>query len=574
MNQKMKRTEYPRPQLQRNSFFCLNGPWQFAIDSGESLPERGLFDPLNYPETIEVPFCPESKLSGIHHTDFMNAVSYRRKVSTPEYSEQERLLLHFGACDFETFCYVDDTLVGRHVGGYSSFSFDITEQTRGTSEFWLTVYVKDHNRSSLQGRGKQSPAYFSQGCDYTRTTGIWQTVWMEVVPSAYISSLFLNGSFLTEQLNLSVCTSQYVSGMLTVVIHEENREILRKEFRLSGRTFTGCMPVPNARPWCPQNPFLYQIEFILTPDTGLPDHVHSYFGLRDVELRDKMVYLNGEPIFLRMVLDQGFYPDGIYTAPDDTSLKQDILLSLNAGFNGARLHQKIFEERFLYYCDQLGYLVFEEYPDAGSNRNDSSLFLPIMSEWAECIERDRSHPCIIGWCPYNETPVSRSSDLLRQTYRFTRLLDPTRPVIDTSGYTHEITDIYDVHNYEQDPLLFAKQMETAASGECFKNFPEHEEYQEQPYFVSEYGGIFWADSEDSGWGYGCPPQNLDEFYDRYRRLTEALLHNPKICGFCYTQLTDIEQERNGVYYYNRSPKFDINIIRSINQSPAAIEKHR
>ena len=574
MNQKMKRTEYPRPQLQRNSFFCLNGPWQFAIDSGESLPERGLFDPLNYPETIEVPFCPESKLSGIHHTDFMNAVSYRRKVSTPEYSEQEQLLLHFGACDFETFCYVDDTLVGRHVGGYSSFSFDITEQTRGTSEFWLTVYVKDHNRSSLQGRGKQSPAYFSQGCDYTRTTGIWQTVWMEVVPSAYISSLFLNGSFLTEQLNLSVCTSQYVSGMLTVVIHEENREILRKEFRLSGRTFTGCMPVPNARPWCPQNPFLYQIEFILTPDTGLPDHVHSYFGLRDVELRDKMVYLNGEPIFLRMVLDQGFYPDGIYTAPDDTSLKQDILLSLNAGFNGARLHQKIFEERFLYYCDQLGYLVFEEYPDAGSNRNDSSLFLPIMSEWAECIERDRSHPCIIGWCPYNETPVSRSSDLLRQTYRFTRLLDPTRPVIDTSGYTHVITDIYDVHNYEQDPLLFAKQMETAASGECFKNFPEHEEYQEQPYFVSEYGGIFWADSEDSGWGYGCPPQNTDEFYDLYRRLTEALLHNPKICGFCYTQLTDIEQERNGVYYYNRSPKFDINIIRSINQSPAAIEKHR
>lgn len=570
----MKRSEYPRPQLRRNSYFCLNGPWQFTIDSGESLPERGLFDPLNYPETIEVPFCPESKLSGIHCTDFMNAVSYRRKVPTPEYSDQERLLLHFGACDFETSCYVNGILVGHHIGGYSSFSFDITEQAKGTTEFWLTVYVKDHNRNSLQGRGKQSPAYFSQGCDYTRTTGIWQTVWMEVVPSAYISSVFLNGSFLTEQLSLSLYTNQYISGMLTVIIHEENNERFRKEFRISGRTITECISVPNARPWCPQNPFLYQIEFILTPDSGLSDHVYSYFGLRDVELRDKMVYLNGEPIFLRMVLDQGFYPDGVYTAPDDASLKQDILLSMNAGFNGARLHQKIFEELFLYYCDLLGYLVFEEYPDAGSNRNDSSLFLSIMSEWAECIERDRSHPCIIGWCPYNETPVSRSSDLLRQTYRFTRLLDPTRPVIDTSGYTHEITDIYDVHNYEQDPLLFAKQMNTAASKECFKNFPEREFYCDQPYFVSEYGGIFWADSDDSGWGYGCPPQNLAEFYDRYRRLTESLLHNPKICGFCYTQLTDIEQEKNGIYYYNRSPKFDLNIIRSINQSPAAIEKRR
>lgn len=395
-------------------------------------------------------------------------------------------------------------------------------------------------------RGKQSPAYFSQGCNYTRTTGIWQTVWMEIVPSVYVKSLNLNGSFL-------------------------KKEICQKQIPYWGRTASAIIPITNARSWSPEDPHLYQIEFLIEPENGKSDYIKSYFGMRDVELKGKAFYLNGKPRFLRTVLDQGFYPEGVYTAPDDSDLKRDIQLSQKAGFNGARLHQKVFEERFLFYCDQLGYLVFEEYPDAGSNRNDTSLFLPIISEWSECIERDISHPSIIGWCPYNETCAERDSDLLRQTYRFTRLLDPTRPVIDTSGYTHEITDIYDVHNYEQDPEKFANEMKAAATVGCFRNFPEKENYENQPYFVSEYGGIFWSDETSNGWGYGTPPQNKEAFYQRYEALTHALSDNPNICGYCYTQLTDVEQEQNGIYRFDRSEKFDLDRINKINTSPAAIE---
>lgn len=569
----MRRTEYPRPQLQRDSYFCLNGKWQFAIDAGESLPERGLFNAENYPLEIEVPFCPESVLSGIHNVDFLNAVAYRREVKTPEITEKERLLLHFGACDYETFCYIDGVIAGRHLGGYSSFTFDITQFVKGKESFILNIYAKDHNRSGQQGRGKQSPAYFSQGCDYTRTTGIWQSVWMEVVPSVYVSSLNLNGSFLKEELSLILNLNKYSRGRLTATIYDNGKEIRQKQIPYFGRTISAIIPIDNARSWSPEDPHLYQVELHLEPENEKSDFVKSYFGMRDVELKGKTFYLNGKPRFLRTVLDQGFYPDGVYTAPDDNDLKKDILLSQKAGFNGARLHQKVFEERFLYYCDQLGYLVFEEYPDAGSNRNDTSLFLPILSEWAECMERDISHPSIIGWCPYNETCVERDSDLLRQTYRFTRLLDPTRPVIDTSGYTHEITDIYDVHNYEQDPEKFAEAMKAAATADCFRNFPEKENYENQPYFVSEYGGIFWADEATTGWGYGTPPSDKEAFYQRYEALTRTLLSNPHICGYCYTQLTDVEQEQNGIYRFDRSEKFNMDRIRKINTAPAAIETH-
>jgi len=564
------RTEYPRPQLQRDSYICLNGAWQFALDPGESLPERGLFDPEHYPLTITVPFCSESPLSGINNKDFMNAVAYRRTIAVPDL-EGGRLLLHFGACDYETECYVGQTLAGRHIGGYSSFAFDITDAVPAPGDYVLTVYVRDHNRSGNQGRGKQSPAYFSQACDYTRTTGIWQTVWMERVPQTHITSLRLVPGLSAAQLVVEGELNRWDTGTVPVTVLFQGEAVAAATAAFSGRSFSLCIPIPDPQPWEPGTPNLYDLELRLTTDLGCSDQIRSYFGMRDISFAGNAFVLNGKKLFLRTVLDQGFYPDGIYTAPTDEALRNDILLSQQAGFNGARLHQKVFEERFLYHCDQLGYLVFEEYPDAGSNRDSAAIFLPIAAEWSECIVRDRSHPAIIGWCPYNETSVTRNPDLMRETYLLTRRLDPTRPVIDTSGYTHEITDIYDVHDYEQDPAVFARHMDGAATEACWKNNPEQEQYGGQPYFVSEYGGIWWSNSADDGWGYGKRPESLEEFYTRYEGLTKTLLNHPQICGFCYTQLTDIEQEQNGIYTFDRSPKFDVARIRAVNTLPAAIE---
>jgi beta-galactosidase/beta-glucuronidase len=563
------RSDYPRPQLKRDSFICLNGVWKFAIDYGETLPERGLYDGENYSREITVPFCPESVLSGIGHRDFMNAVAYQKKVMVPNL-HGNRLILHFGACDYETEVYIDKNLAGRHIGGYSSFSFDITDLL-SSGEFVLTVYARDHSRNGRQGRGKQSPEYFSNGCDYTRTTGIWQTVWMEEVPPVYIKTLHLTPRLINKELLVEGSLNTWTQGKLKIVSTLGNKIIAENDIYISGRDFFSVLKIPNPESWEPGHPVLYDLELTMDCGAGTPDKIQSYFGMRDVSLKEGAFVLNGKKLFLRTVLDQGFYPEGVYTAPTDDALRNDIILSQEAGFNGARLHQKIFEERYLYHCDQLGYLVFEEYPDAGSDRSSESIFLPITAEWSECIDRDYSHPAIIGWCPYNETNTARNPDVMRETYMLTRRLDPSRPVIDTSGYVHEITDIYDVHDYEQDPAVFKGHMEKAATPECWKNFPEVEKYNGQPYFVSEFGGIFWADENGKGWGYGKAPASIEEFYERYGALVKTLLGNPKICGFCYTQFTDVEQEQNGIYRFDRSEKLDINRIRAINTLPARIE---
>jgi beta-galactosidase/beta-glucuronidase len=563
------RIDYPRPQLKRDSFICLNGTWKFTIDYGETLPERGFFSDTNYNMEIIVPFCPESPLSGIACRDFMNSVAYQKKVKLPNL-RGDRLILHFGACDYETEVYIDRNLVGRHIGGYSSFSFDITDFL-SSDECTITVYARDHGRSGRQGRGKQSPKYFSNACDYTRTTGIWQTVWMEQVPPLFIKNIRLTPKLANSELFISGSVNKWSRGRLKVIVRLGNKTVAENETHFMGREFLTLIKIHNPEPWEPNHPVLYDLELVLDCNNGCIDTVQSYFGMRDVHLENNAFVLNGKKIFLRTVLDQGFYPDGVYTAPTDNALRNDILLAKKAGFNGARLHQKIFEERFLYHCDQLGYLVFEEYPDAGSDRNSEFIFLPIAAEWSECIERDYSHPSIIGWCPYNETSPARNPKLQRETYMLTRRLDPSRPVIDTSGYTHEITDVYDVHDYEQDPKVFRGHMAKAATVDCWRNFPEFEKYGGQPYFVSEFGGIFWSEEKGNGWGYGESPTSKEEFYKRYEGLAKVLLDNPRICGFCYTQLTDVEQEQNGIYRFDRSEKLDIDRIQRINTLPAKIE---
>ncbi len=569
------RPEYPRPQFVRDQWLNLNGWWEFAYDPGKSGATRGLTGEAAYPERILVPFCPESELSGIGNTDFMPCVWYRRNFTVPGDWAGQRVLLHFGAVDYEATVWVNGAKVGSHRGGYTPFSFDITEQLRA-GENVVCVRAVDDTRSPLQPSGKQSQQYASYACLYTRTTGIWQTVWLEAAPETRIEKLRLRGSPTRGSLLVEAAVTGRSQETWLQVIASLEGEIVG-ELAVPAAAHT-CVEVPLAQvePWSPGAPTLYDLRLTLRDEQGRTvDEVGSYCGLREIEVADDRLLLNGEPLFMRLVLDQGFYPEGIYTAPRDEDLRGDVERGLAMGFNGARLHQKVFEPRFLYWADKLGYLVWGEYADWGLDVSRPEALAAMLPEWLEAVERDRNHPALIGWCPFNETPAQRDPEVLRTVYRVTKALDPTRPVIDTSGYHHVETDLYDSHNYEQDPEKFAAAFAEFREGGA----PPHGEpgkeadYAGQPYFVSEYGGIWWnpGQTDEQAWGYGNRPQSQEEFFARYRALTETLLSNSRMCGFCYTQLYDVEQEVNGLYTYVREEKFSPDPIADINRQQAASE---
>lgn len=332
-----------------------------------------------------------------------------------------------------------------------------------------------------------------------------------------------------------------------------------------------------ARLWSVDDPYLYDIQLEIADQGGaVVDRAVSYAGLRGITTDGQRVRINGKLAFQRLVLDQGYYADGIMTAPSDEALQRDITLAKEAGFNGARLHQKVFEERFLYHADRLGYLVWGEFGDWGLDSGSQSS--TVVAQWLEVLERDYSHPSIVGWCPLNETAEEISDridpldDTTQALYLATKAMDTSRPALDASGYSHRVggADVYDSHDYDQNPESFAARHRSAADGQVHVNTGDGGEqwsipYGSQPYFVSEFGGIKWnPDATDSSqsWGYGGTPGSLEEFYDRFERLCGALLGNPGMFGYCYTQLTDVFQEQNGIYRFDRSPKFDLTRIRA------------
>jgi beta-galactosidase/beta-glucuronidase len=605
--ERIPRPEYPRPQFVREEWMNLNGPWQFEIDRGDSGFERGLLGRDLQCEII-VPFCPESKLSGIKNTDFLEVVWYRRKVQAPASWQGRRLLLHFQAVDYDTTVWIivgekAPVEVARHRGGFTGFTCNLDGVVDGGQEFTIVVRARD-SRWPPQPRGKQSQQYANYGCFYTRTTGIWQTVWLEAVPRThlrrpYITPDFARGSFAVQQ---RIANSRR-GLMLRATLRDAGGEVCRAQTVTAG-DFTPrlnlLIPAQRRRHWSPDDPHLYDIDLELFDETGvLLDSARSYAGLRGIAIEGQKILINGEVLFQRLVLDQGYYPDSIMTAPSDDDLKRDIQLALDAGFNGARLHQKVFEERFLYHADKMGFLCWGEFPDWGCrglwpDENRMYHGITFAAQWAEAIERDYSHPCIIGWCPLNETyqdlrdEITELDDAARAMYLVTKAADATRPVLDASGYSHRVpaTDVFDSHDYDQNPPTFRERHDRLAEGEPFLNSAQDRPwsitYRGQPYFVSEFGGIWWneaiashaaeTDSYDTSWGYGARPKTVEEFYDRFAGLCTALLENPHMFGYCYTQLTDVFQEQNGLYNFDRTPKFDLEKIRRVQEQVAAIEK--
>lgn len=563
------RHEHPDPQFERANWLNLNGEWDFEFDFGNSKYESGILDRADWENKIIVPFCPESKLSGIEHTDFIPAVWYRKTVNVTAEQLKGRVLLHFGAVDYETKLYVNGKKAGYHKGGYASFKFDITEYlTEG--ENTITVNAVDDVRNPLVPRGKQSEELKSHGCDYTRTTGIWQTVWFEYVPKAYIKSFKIYPDYINGVVAISAVVEG--EGEFTASASYEGKP-MGSFSKTAASTITGEIKLDEIHLWEVGCGRLYDLEL-----TFGEDKVKSYFGLRNVKIDDYKFLINGKSVFQRLVLDQGFYPDGIYTAPTDEALENDIKISMAVGFNGARLHQKVFEQRFLYHCDKLGYIVWGEYGNWGLNWSDERALEAMLPEWCECVERDFNHPAIIGWCPFNETwdidGRKQYDSVLKTIYRVTKQLDETRPCIDTSGNFHVETDIYDVHDYEQDYNVFKENYDKLMTeGTLYERFPDRQMYSGKGCaWVSEYGGLQWSRGDrGDAWGYGNAPKTEQELIERYAGLTNALLDNYRMFGFCYTQLYDIEQEQNGLYYYDRTPKFDPEIFRKINSRKAAIE---
>ncbi|NLP48052.1 MAG: beta-galactosidase [Clostridiales bacterium] len=571
---KQARPEHPNPQFYRENWLNLNGVWEFETDFSMSGRDRKLYKAEKLKDKILVPFCPESKLSGIENKDFLNSVWYRREIDLTKDNLAGKVFLHFGAVDYESFLYINGAFVGSHKGGYSPFSFDIDPFAK-VGKNTITLCALDDIRNPLVPRGKQSEKYNSHACDYTRTTGIWQTVWLEFLSLDYIESV----KYYPDPANSSLTVSAQLVGKGEFVAKAfyEGRLVGQARAQSSGGLLNINLALAEKHLWELGQGRLYDLEL-----TYGQDKVKSYFGLRDLRLEEGKFLINDKAIFQRLVLDQGFYPDGIYTAASDEDLKKDIEISMAAGFNGARLHEKVFEPRFLYHCDKMGYIVWGEYPNWGLDYSNPAAIHAVLPEWCEVMERDFNHPSIVGWCPFNETwdydGRRQNDDLIKLVYETTKLLDPTRPCIDTSGNYHVKTDIYDVHDYEQDPKIFKEHYDLLAEEGVLFDKVNHNEgrirqvYKGQPVFVSEYGGILWSPGRTDGWGYGQGPKTEEEFFERYRGLTLALLNNKKILGFCYTQLYDIEQEQNGLYTYEREAKFDMDIIKEINTAKAAIEE--
>ena len=533
--------EHPRPMFRRAAWASLDGEWEFGAGASP-----------RFERIITVPFCPQSELSGLHDPDPGDTVWYRRTFDAPV---ADRLVLHFGAVDYRATVWVNGTEVARHEGGHTAFSADIGHLTRPTGNE-VVVRADDPLADLTIPRGKQHWTTRPKGIFYTATTGIWQTVWLEPLSARSIHSLHV-----TPDLDSGAIEFDLEADGIVELVATFEGEVVGTWRGASGK---GRMPLEQVHAWSPESPHLYGLRAELED----ADLVVSYFGLRKVETRERRFWLNGEPYVQRLVLDQGYFPGGLMTAASAADLRRDVELARALGFNGARKHQKIEDPRWLFWADRLGLLVWAEMP---SFREDSAVARRRhLAEWSEAVRQQRGHPCIVTWVPMNESDglAAGAAPFLDELYRTTKELDPTRPVVSNDGWEHATTDLCSVHDYAPaaDLARRYRNLETALEpgARTRPAFLPGYDYGGQPLVVSEFGGIALA--SDAGWGYS-EAAGPDALAHAYREMVEALMAPGPVEGFCYTQLTDVEQERNGLLTFDRRPKVDLELIRAITRIP-------
>jgi beta-galactosidase/beta-glucuronidase len=580
------RPAYPRPQFVRRQWLPLNGEWEFAFDDTDLGLRLGWSDGRALGMRIVVPYPYQSELSGINDKSIHEVVWYARDFTVPEEWRNQDLLLHFGAVDYRTIVWVNGREVGHNRGGHVPFWFNIRPYLRG-GQNRLTLRVEDR-QDPYQPRGKQSPSGLPHGIDYYCTTGIWQTVWLEPVPPIRIGELRITPFAEESSLELMVFLHAPATGWrVEAEVCEGDSVLVREETYATHAVTRFLLKIPNAKRWSPESPHLYDVRVRLFEGNQLLDEVESYAGLRSVKIRDGRLLLNDVSTFLRMVLDQGYWPQSYLAAPSDEALRLDVEMTKKLGFNAARKHQKIEDPRWLYWCDRLGLLVWGEMANARAWSLEAEEQL--LAEWARAVRRDYNHPSIVTWVPINESmgfPGLEESHpgqyaFLERVVAHTRRLDPTRPIIDNDGWEHtNVTDICAIHDYTPT----AKEMreryaKTLAGGPLppgvwYKNKPLFvlgSRYRGQPIMLTEVGGFLnkpkgiTEEKRDKLYEFYASIDTAEELLAKYRDLMEGLAALKFLAGFCYTQLTDIEQEINGLLTYDRQPKVPPKKIAAIHE---------
>ncbi|HBE78818.1 MAG TPA: glycoside hydrolase family 2 [Firmicutes bacterium] len=586
------RNEYPRPEFVRQDWLTLNGEWLFEFDDRNcGLVEDWINKQRNFTKKIIVPFSFQSKLSGIGDPAIHRVIWYRREFEVPSAWLGRQIKLNFGAVDYFTSVWVNGKFIGANQGGYVPFSFDITDYLiKGENQLVIRIF---DDETPNHPRGKQTAKKETWACWYTRVSGIWQSVWLEPVAKNHLKTIKilpdLDQGEVAIRFQLSNCTENTRIQFKVLFKGEKVSEAetsINREFGYFADSVS--MPeqvfkltIPDIQPWSPENPNLYDLEIRIKEAEQAVDEVRTYFGMRKISVERGRICLNNKPYYLRMVLDQGIWNDGLYTPNSINELKKDVEMTKAFGFNGARKHQKIEDPYYYYFCDKLGLLVWSEMPSCYGF--DETMIQSSTAEWQRAINRDYSHPCIMAWVPVNESwgvvqlLNSVNSEVYRRVvayletmYHLTKSLDDSRLAISNDGWQHAATDVITIHDYSQDAEELAgnyghfKEDRHAAS--FLAGLPiilPGYEYQGQPIMISEFGGVKVIEQGSFGWGYGDAASTYPEMGERIQKLIRTIQTEAEICGYCYTQLTDTEQEVNGLMNAQRVPKLATNKFAEI-----------
>jgi beta-galactosidase/beta-glucuronidase len=582
---------HPRPRLTRDRWVDLCGTWEFAYDDDNvGLDGRWFEYPERFLKLINVPFPPESEMSGINDKTYHPVVWYRRNFSTMP-GDGERLVLHFGAVDYKAHVWVNGNLVATHEGGHSPFSADITNCLSEATDQVVVVRAEDQPLDGTMPRGKQDWQPTPHAIWYDRTTGIWQPVWLEPVPATYITSFHLTPDLPQSRVTVEAKLNRPHSGWLSVTLRKGEEVLAVQQVHVNKDAFDAVITIPRAQNgqqrndlyWVPDNPNLITVSAILLAEDGTPiDTIESYFGMRSTGIEAGRFLLNDKPFFVRSVLEQGFWPKSHLAAPSADALRQEVELIKSLGFNACRIHQKVEDPRFLYWADHLGLLVWGEM--ANAYEFNPSAVDRFTREWLSVVDRDRSNPCIVTWTPLNESwgvqdiAQSKAQQAYASAlYHLTKALDPTRPVISNEGWEHTHSDIWGIHDYTQHGQQLTDRFGTAEAiartlGEMKSNRKRgllvSGDDRGQPVMLTEFGGISYQPAAGENWMGYATVQTPEEYLGILKEVFDAIYASPDLAGFCYTQITDTQQEKNGLFDENRQPKLPVDKLRDIIWQPS------
>ncbi|MDC7240667.1 MAG: glycoside hydrolase family 2 TIM barrel-domain containing protein [Spirochaetales bacterium] len=576
-NLKIDLSEYPRPDFARQEWIDLNGTWEFGFDDKNQGLAGQWHREGSLERTIQVPFCYQSPLSGIGETEHHPVVWYKKSLELDADFISDTVLLHFGAVDFKTDLWVNGEHAGSHRGGNVAFSFEVSRfLTSGTNT--ITLRVEDFD-DAAQPRGKQSWRKEPFGCWYTPTTGIWQSVWMEKTGGSYLGKAFITPDIDNKCASIEMELENYTEGLiLDLTVSFEGQLYKAMSFAPLERYPVVTVNIDTQDEldsrfiWSPENPALFDLSLVLKKDGKILDRVESYFGMRKVSSKEGFFQLNNNPYFQKLILDQGYWEDGILTPPDSEALKTDILKAKEMGFNGARKHQKFEDPRFYYWADKLGFLVWGEMSSNYLfNRKGMEM---CISEWTAFLKSSYNHPSIVTWVPVNESwgvwnviSSKQKQEFCNTLYSLTKSIDQTRLVSGNDGWEQARTDICAIHDYVAWGDDFTKR--SAHKDRYLATISDHRfiyadgyGYKGEPVMLTEYGGIAFDNGEE-GWGYQDKVGDEAAFLARFRSMAEAIQNSGYINGLCYTQLTDVFQEVNGLLKMDRSFKVSPEKIKEI-----------